>query len=36
VIDVFYALARWNLVHIRDDLVIPQVGDDKIPLGVRI
>src|SRR4029434_11093571 len=36
VIDVFDVLTRWNLTHVPDDLVIPQLGDDKISLGVRI
>src|SRR5262245_30883885 len=35
-IDVFDVLARLNLAHVPDELVIPQLGDDKISLGVRI
>jgi hypothetical protein len=36
VIDVFDVLARLNLAYVPDDLVIPQLSDDKIPLDVRI
>jgi hypothetical protein len=36
VIDVLDVLTRWNPIHVSDDLVIPQLGDDKISLGIRI
>ena len=35
-IDVSDVLACFNVTHVPDYLVIPQLGDDKISLGVRI
>jgi hypothetical protein len=36
VIDVLDVLTRLNFTHLPDDSVIPKLGDDKIPFGIRI